>query len=169
MYSAFERFKYFTDATSANTIERVVASRTFAVVQTTQGKVHIYCSPLDATTIANTLQLFYTGNGEVFGITDSKETKPGEWAEVPPIPDNDSKITYCTCDTNGTYFIVVCENETAYFRGTNKKGESGEARKNCLFVCVVCVYVHVYVCVAVFICMSVSVCVCCNGWHYCSC
>ena len=28
-----------TDATSANTIERVVASRTFAVVQTTQGKV----------------------------------------------------------------------------------------------------------------------------------
>ena len=28
------------DATSANTIERVVASRTFAVVQTTQGKVY---------------------------------------------------------------------------------------------------------------------------------
>ena len=30
---------FATDATSANTIERVVASRTFAVVQTTQGKV----------------------------------------------------------------------------------------------------------------------------------
>ena len=29
--------KYFTDATSANTIECVMASRTFAVVQTAQG------------------------------------------------------------------------------------------------------------------------------------
>ena len=37
LQSAFESFKHFTDATSANTIERVVASRTFAVVQTTQG------------------------------------------------------------------------------------------------------------------------------------
>ena len=54
----------------------------------------------------------------MFGITDGKETKPGEWAEIPPIPDNDSKITFCTCDTNGTYFIVICENETVYFRGT---------------------------------------------------
>ena len=80
------------------------------------------------------IQLYYTGNGEVFGVTDSKETKPGEWVEVPPIPDNDSKITYCTCDTNGTYFIVVYENEAVYFRGTNKKGESGEASKNCLSV-----------------------------------
>lgn len=38
---------FITDATSANTIERVVASRTFAVVQTTQGKVqhiHIHTS-----------------------------------------------------------------------------------------------------------------------------
>ena len=112
-----------------------MASRTFAVVQTTQGKVYtyligLYCMPLRILLI----QLYYTGNGEVFGVTDSKETKPGEWVEVPPIPDNDSKITYCTCDTNGTYFIVVYENEAVYFRGTNKKGESGEASKNCLSV-----------------------------------
>jgi len=70
----------------------------------------------------------------VFGITENKETKAGEWAEVPPLPEADSKIIHCTCDTNGTYFIVVCENETIYFSGTNKKGESGEARKNCIFV-----------------------------------
>ena len=149
LQSAFGSFKYFADATSANTIERVVASRTFAVVQTTQGKVHILSIGY-TTTIDNALQLFYTGNGEVFGITDGKETKPGEWAEVPPIPDNDSKIAYCTCDTNGTYFIVVCENETVYFRGTNKKGEAGEARKNCLSV-----HLSVRVCVK---CVCISVC-----------
>ena len=91
----------------------------------------------------------------MFGITDGKETKPGEWAEIPSIPDNDSKITFCTCDTNGTYFIVVCENETVYFRGTNKKGESGEARKNHrIFLSVCCLHVCVSVCLSVSMCLA---------------
>jgi len=79
----------------------------------------------------------------VFGITENKETKAGEWAEVPPLPEADSKIIHCTCDTNGTYFIVICENETVYFSGTNKKGESGEARKNYIYN--LCVCMHMYI------------------------
>ena len=114
----------------------VIASKSFAAVQTESGKVgtisnlvnvvfifippphtHISLSPLPS-------QLMYTGSGHVFGLI-GKEVPKGEWKMV-ELPDKNVKVEHCSCDNTGTFSLVVTDKGVVYFGGLNKKGEAAE-------------------------------------------
>ena len=69
-------------------------------------------------------QLLYTGSGSVFGLTGSDVPK-GEWHTL-ELPDKGAKVGHCSCDSSGSFCLVVSDKGVVYFGGTNKKGESGE-------------------------------------------
>ena len=71
-------------------------------------------------------QLLYTGSGLVFGIT-AKNAQRGKWEEV-PLPEKSMKVEHCSCNTAGTFSLVVSDKGAVYFGGLRNDGKAGELR-----------------------------------------